>query len=539
MKDSGSIRLEMLDEASLTRQPEEVFDIVSKLGEGSYGSVYKALHKDSKQILAIKQVPVDTDLQDIIKEISIMQQCDSPYVVKYYGAGSVSDIMRLRKKPLSEDEIATVLSDTLKGLEYLHLRKKIHRDIKAGNILLNNEGHAKLADFGVAGQLTDTMAKRNTVIGTPFWMAPEVIQEIGYDCVADIWSLGITALEMGEGKPPYGDIHPMRAIFMIPTKPPPTFRDASKWSPKFTEFVGRCLVKSPEKRASASELLNCDFISSAGTSQGLLEMIAEAAELREKVGPGGIFGRDSSAGTIVPGDEGTIKSLSGIGEDQGTMVEHGTGPSTNNGTMISYSEGTMVQHDTGPGTAQSKTMSEIESNLGTMVINESSENTMKQYGTVPGQGAYRPDFMDAFETKPQPSSTPASLCTDVAYKVDANVEEQQAMPLVEDTADLELAAAEQRDLQRQLQQIAGHNMSSTPPGQQAGIGQDQSRFQRNITDGDFEFLKFLSHDDLTARMSGLDSEMEKEIDDLRRRYHAKRQPILDAMDQKRKRQQNF
>lgn len=111
--------------------------------------------------------------------------------------------------------------------------------MKAGNILLNNEGHAKLADFGVAGQLTDTMAKRNTVIGTPFWMAPEVIQEIGYDCVADIWSLGITALEMGEGKPPYGDIHPMRAIFMIPTKPPPTFRDASKWSPKFTEFVGR------------------------------------------------------------------------------------------------------------------------------------------------------------------------------------------------------------------------------------------------------------------------------------------------------------
>ena len=113
------------------------------------------------------------------------------------------------------------------------------RDVKAGNILLNNEGYAKLADFGVAGQLTDTMAKRNTVIGTPFWMAPEVIQEIGYDCVADIWSLGITALEMAEGKPPYGDIHPMRAIFMIPTKPPPTFRDASKWSPKFTEFVNR------------------------------------------------------------------------------------------------------------------------------------------------------------------------------------------------------------------------------------------------------------------------------------------------------------
>ncbi|KAG5340767.1 STK3 kinase, partial [Acromyrmex charruanus] len=290
--------LKKLSEESLTRQPEEVFDVICKLGEGSYGSVYKALHKESGQVLAIKQVPVDTDLQEIIKEISIMQQCDSPYVVKYYGsyfkntdlwivmeycgAGSVSDIMRLRKKTLQEDEIATILSDTLKGLEYLHLRRKIHRDIKAGNILLNNEGHAKLADFGVAGQLTDTMAKRNTVIGTPFWMAPEVIQEIGYDCVADIWSLGITALEMAEGKPPYGDIHPMRAIFMIPTKPPPSFREPDQWSPEFIDFVSGCLVKNPEERATATELLQHEFIGNAKQPSILSQMIAEAHEIREK-----------------------------------------------------------------------------------------------------------------------------------------------------------------------------------------------------------------------------------------------------------------
>merc|ERR1719320_1550571 len=203
--------------------------------------------------------------------------------------------------------------------------------------------------------------------------------------------------------------------------------------------------------------------------------------------------------------------------------------------MINYSDGTMVQHNTGPGTAVSRTMSEIESNLGTMVINNSLENTMKQYGTAPGQQNYRPDFMDHFDQKESGSHTspparngpvaptPQSPSQDVT-----SLEQQQAG----------------RDLARQLQQIAGGASVSSPTGGGMGPGgggrtMDMDKFQRSITEGDFEFLKFLSYDELTGRMSGLDSEMEKEIDDLRRRYHAKRQPILDAMDQKRKRQQNF
>lgn len=536
-----SSRLEMLDEASLTRQPEEVFDIISKLGEGSYGSVFKALHKDSKQILAIKQVPVDTDLQEIIKEISIMQQCDSPYVVKYYGsyfkntdlwivmeycgAGSVSDIMRLRKKTLREEEIGTILCDTLKGLEYLHLRKKIHRDIKAGNILLNNEGHAKLADFGVAGQLTDTMAKRNTVIGTPFWMAPEVIQEIGYDCVADIWSLGITALEMAEGKPPYGDIHPMRAIFMIPTKPPPTFRESDRWSPQFIDFVSRCLVKTPESRATASQLLQSDFIGSSKSCQILQEMIVEAAELRDNPPASDANSDQVDSGTMLPGDQGTLVSL-----NDGTFVNHPTNLDLD-GTMIQYAEdGTMVKHDTGPGSAISRTLSEVESNLGgTMVINEEEEeeedSTMKQYGTAPGGSKYRPEFLQHFDKKEKEEEKKKPVADDPGLATGQTPPSQQSNHL------------SKQSLQRQLQQIAGQNLSVAMSQPLNPLSSD--KFHRSINEGDFEFLKFLPYEELTMRMGGLDSEMEKEIEDLRRRYNAKRQPILDAMDQKRKRQQNF
>ncbi|XP_033726426.1 serine/threonine-protein kinase 3-like isoform X2 [Pecten maximus] len=506
--------LTKLSDESLARPPDEVFDIICKIGRGSYGSVYKALHKESGQVLAIKQVPVDTDLQEIIKEISIMQQCDSTFIVKYYGsyfkntdlwivmeycgAGSVSDIMRLRNKTLSEDEIATILFDTLKGLEYLHSRRKIHRDIKAGNILLNTEGHAKLADFGVAGQLTDTMAKRNTVIGTPYWMAPEVIQEIGYDCVADIWSLGITALEMAEGKPPYGDIHPMRAIFMIPTKPPPSFRNPDKWSPEFIDFVSKCLIKNPEQRATAPELMNHEFIKNAQPCTILQDMIKEAKEILTAQTSVTTNGDDSGedddvdSGTMLHKRDDTMKSQS---ESAGTLVP------SNSGTVIVNSEaGTMV-----------------ESELGTMVINEDTsddDSTMKRvdsgyasslvrkYDTghdtdQAGKDKYRPAYLDHFEKKEQDKCQPATRPS------------TQAPP--------------------PLQSPISQPKQVTPP----------HYFQRSFIDGDFEFLRNLAYEDLEKRLSDLDPEMEREIDELRARYQAKRQPILEAIDAKKKRQNNF
>ncbi|XP_005187713.1 serine/threonine-protein kinase hippo-like [Musca domestica] len=662
--------LKKLSEESLLQPPEKVFDIICKLGEGSYGSVYKALHKESSSIVAIKLVPVESDLHDIIKEISIMQQCDSPYVVRYYGsyfkqydlwicmeycgAGSVSDIMRLRKKTLTEDEISTILSDTLKGLVYLHLRRKIHRDIKAGNILLNTEGYAKLADFGVAGQLTDTMAKRNTVIGTPFWMAPEVIEEIGYDCVADIWSLGITALEMAEGKPPYGDIHPMRAIFMIPQKPPPSFREPDRWSTEFIDFVSLCLVKNPEERATASDLLEHEFIRNAKHRSILKTMIEETCAIREqqrnsKASGGSVQGMSQAKSLATQqddilaeeehGGEFPVETVKTFIDDPGTLVpekfgEYQQTSNASDATMIAHTEdmGTLCpgkggmaankSQDTGDMTAvDSGTMVELESNLGTMVINSDSDDSSTAKRNEGNKPRYRPQFLDHFERKnpdiqqrsvaedkaaeyspaaaalaaaaisnsqqnnhnqPQQSHshTPLTNANSNDTNWENNMEkqfqqisainqyglqqhqqhlqmqqqQQQAAaaaayygcnPLINEQQQHLLALNQQQQQQQQQYVQPPPAYSQQQQQQQPHPGQQQHHHHHlhtsshSYVDGEFEFLKFLTFDDLNQRLNNIDSEMEKEIEELNKKYNAKRQPIVDAMNAKRKRQQNI
>ncbi|XP_068120673.1 serine/threonine-protein kinase 4-like [Hyperolius riggenbachi] len=483
MRNHPRRQLKKLSEENLNRQPEEVFDVLEKLGEGSYGSVFKASHKETSQIVAIKQIPVESDLQEIIKEISIMQQCDSTHVVKYYGSyfknsdlwivmeycggGSVSDIIRLRKQTLKEDEMATILQSTLKGLEYLHFMRKIHRDIKAGNILLNSEGVAKLADFGVAGQLTDTMAKRNTVIGTPFWMAPEVIQEIGYNCVADIWSLGITAIEMAEGKPPYADIHPMRAIFMIPSNPPPTLRKPELWSKQFIDFINQCLVKNPEQRASATELLQHPFVKTTRGTSILLHLINEAMEAkikRSELQQREVEPEDEDNGDEDYVDSGTMVQAQGKDMDTARQFD----------TMIEDGDGTMVHN--------------LGTQLGTMLINNGDDGdegedtgTMKQSSPEAAQPS-KPAFLEYFEKNQSQFSTSENKST-----------------------------------------------AESP---------DSSEWKIPLN-GDYSFLKGWSAVELQKRLNELDPMMNKEIDDIHQKYQAKRQPILEAIESKKRRQQNF
>ncbi|KAM8855170.1 myosin-IIIb-like isoform 1-T1 [Spinachia spinachia] len=327
--------------------PSANWDIVETIGKGTYGKVYRVTNKTDGSQAAVKVLdPInpfgatgcgsslwvigetkkiyflchashsnrDVD-EEIEAEYNILRSLSNhPNVVKFFGmfyksdklsggqlwlvlelcnGGSVTELIKgllMRGQRLLQPVISYILCSALLGLQHLHNNRIIHRDVKGNNILLTTEGGVKLVDFGVSAQLTSARLRRNTSVGTPFWMAPEVIAceqqyDYSYDARCDVWSLGITAIELADGDPPLAELHPVKALFKIPRNPSPTLRNPEQWCRSFCHFIGQCLIKDFEARPSVTHLLEHPFIKQAhGKDVALPQQLAALIQEQQELG---------------------------------------------------------------------------------------------------------------------------------------------------------------------------------------------------------------------------------------------------------------
>ncbi|KAK6292176.1 hypothetical protein J4Q44_G00379610 [Coregonus suidteri] len=275
--------------------PLNDYELIHRIGSGTYGDVFKARKIKSSAMAAIKIVKLDPgdDITSIQQEITMMKECKHKNIVAYFGSyhrntklwicmeycggGSLQDIYHVTG-PLKEKQIAYICRETLQGLYHLHETSKMHRDIKGANILITERGDVKLADFGVAAEISASVTKRKSFIGTPYWMAPEVAaveKKGGYNHLCDIWAVGITAIELAELQPPMFDLHPMRALMLMSKSSfqPPRLKDKTKWSAGFQSFVKMTLIKNPRKRPSSETLLQHPFVTQLLTRNLIIELL--------------------------------------------------------------------------------------------------------------------------------------------------------------------------------------------------------------------------------------------------------------------------
>lgn len=261
--------------------PRDVFTNMKHIGQGASGSVYVARKKKDGTKVALKRVQPQNKAEADSLQMEIRMMCCTrhPNLIKchetyhfgghmwismeYMDGGCLTDILdnyKALRRYMSEGEIAYVLREVLKGLLFMHGMKRLHRDIKSDNVLITGSGQVKLADFGFCAELTEERNKRTTCVGTPYWMAPELIKQFEYDYKVDLWSVGILAIECAEWEPPYMDEKPLRAMYLITSQKPPKLSNPGQWSPELHDFIRLCLIENPGQRASASQLLKHPFL---------------------------------------------------------------------------------------------------------------------------------------------------------------------------------------------------------------------------------------------------------------------------------------
>uniref|UniRef100_A0A8B9LAV7 non-specific serine/threonine protein kinase n=1 Tax=Astyanax mexicanus TaxID=7994 RepID=A0A8B9LAV7_ASTMX len=423
--------------------PRESWETLGELGDGAFGKVYKAQNRVSGVMGAVKVMEVRSEeqLEDYITEINILAECRHAHIISLLEAvyfegwlwiliefcpgGALDDIMLELERGLTEQQISEVCCQTLQALSYLHQHHMIHRDLKAGNILLTMEGHIKLADFGVSAKNDNTLQRRATFIGTPYWMAPEVImcetsKDTPYSSKADIWSLGITLIEAAEMEPPHHSLNPMRVLLKITKSPPPTLTHPRRWSSHFQDFLRRALQKNPESRWGAQQLLAHPFAYAGRDGRALKELIAEAkAEVTEVI----------EAEVTEPQSQTNVK----INEDKIDQVVRNEdeleGEETKDKTTITDKS---VQHQSVslPKSCGSEVVNEVkikEDMIDQELRHEDEAQSEENKDTTP-----KTDKLDQHQSVSLPNSSGSEVVNEVKIKEEKTSEELRQKDEVED-----------------------------------------------------------------------------------------------------------